>query len=83
MNIKPKETFENRAIYQNKVKENHCSNCDEPLVFGLKDNYHEFSLGLSTVLRLLLIAEKQGYVPKLPSEWIVQVLNEFYMVKRE
>lgn len=83
MNLEQKEIFENRVTYQNKATENQCPNCDEPLVFALKDKYHEFSMGLSTVLQLLLVAEKQGYVPKLPSEWKVQILKEFYMVKRE
>lgn len=79
MDTRPKEIFENRAEYQNKAEENHCPNCDEPLVFGLKDKYHEFSIGLSTVLQLLLVAEKQGYVPKLPNEWVIQVINDFHM----
>ncbi len=83
MKLNQQEIFENRVTYQNKATENQCPNCDELLVFALKDQYHEFSMGLSTVLQLLLVAEKQGYVPKLPSEWKVQILNEFYMVKRE
>lgn len=83
MNLEQKEIVENRVTYQNKAIENQCPNCDEPLVFALKDKYYEFSMGLSTVLQLLLVAEKQGYVPKLLSEWKVQILNEFYMVKRE
>ena len=41
MNTRPKEMFENRAEYQKKAEENHCPNCNEPLVFGLKDKYHE------------------------------------------
>ena len=35
----------------------------------MEDNQHQFSLGLSTVLRCLAIAEKEGYVPKLPYDW--------------
>ena len=79
MNLEQKEIFENRVTYQNKATENQCPNCDEPLVFALKDKYHEFSMGLSTVLQLLLVAEKEGYVPKLPDEWVIQVLNDFYI----
>ena len=79
MNLEQKEIFENRVTYQNKATENQCPNCDEPLVFALKDKYHEFSMGLSTVLQLLLVAEEQGYVPKLPDEWVIQVLNDFYI----
>ena len=41
MNLEQKEIFENRVTYQNKATENQCPNCDEPLVFALKDKYHE------------------------------------------
>lgn len=43
--------------------------CLEELVFAMEDNQHQFSLGLSTVLRCLAIAEHEGYVPKLPYDW--------------
>ena len=46
-----------------------CENCCEELVFAMRDKYHEFSLGLSVVLHCLAVAEKEGYVPKLPMEW--------------
>jgi hypothetical protein len=35
----------------------------------MKDNYHEFSIGLSTILSCLAMAEKEGAVPKIPYEW--------------
>lgn len=47
--------------------------CQEELVFALKDQQHAFSLGLSTVLRCLAIAEKEGYVPRLPDKWWVML----------
>ncbi len=43
--------------------------CQEELVFAMKDNYHDFSIGLSTILQCIALAEKEGYVPKLPDEW--------------
>ena len=46
-----------------------CENCDEVLAFAMRDNFHEFSIGLSTILECLQIAEKEGYVPPLPDEW--------------
>lgn len=40
--------LENRATVCAGNKEVHCSRCDEPFVFGMKDNFHEFSIGLTT-----------------------------------
>lgn len=64
-------------IYHNRAKSDSgkfqdvtdCDSCLEELVFAMKDKHHEFSLGLSTVLHCLSIAEREGYVPKLPPEW--------------
>ncbi len=66
MNLEQKEIFENRVTYQNKATENQCPNCDEPLVFALKDKYHEFSMGLSTVLQLFLLQKKKGMYQNCP-----------------
>ena len=41
----------------------------EDYLFMMKDNYHEFSIGLSTILSCLAMAEKEGAVPKIPYEW--------------
>lgn len=46
-----------------------CSQCDEPVIFVLKDNYHEFSLNLSTLLQCLKFAETEGSIPAIPQEW--------------
>ena len=54
-----------------------CENCNELLVFAMKDKYHEFSLGLRTVLECLRVAETEGYVPKLPSDWWISVKNHY------
>ena len=35
----------------------------------MKDNFHEFSIGLKTILSCLAMAEKEGAVPKIPYEW--------------
>lgn len=43
--------------------------CDDPILFQMRDRYHEFSLGLFTILDCLKIAEQKGHVPKLPDEW--------------
>lgn len=46
-----------------------CDVCEEALMFAMRDNFHEFSLPLSTVLECFRIAEQQGEVPELPMEW--------------
>ncbi|MEM5767942.1 MAG: hypothetical protein AAGU32_06595 [Bacillota bacterium] len=67
------EIYENRAVLEDRpnpfqdVTDTSC--CLEELVFAMQDNHHTFSMGLSTVLSCLAIAEKEGYVPKLPYEW--------------
>lgn len=55
------------------LNEHKCPICQEELIFEMKDKHHDFSLGLVTVLQCLRLAEENGYVPKLPTEWWVQV----------
>ena len=78
-----KEIFENRA-YENKDEYDRMIVDDrkkpeddegEILVFSLKDSTHEFSMGLSTVLKLLKFAEENGFVPKIPEWWWNEVLR--------
>ena len=65
-----KEIFENRAkLNAPKADINNCDNCDNPVVFALKDNYHTFSLDLITVLKCLKMAEQENVIPELPGEW--------------
>ena len=77
MDMEQEKTFENRAKFQEKTEEPYCQSCGEELIFGMKDNYHEFSLGLSTVLECLFVAEQNGSVPKIPSEWRILVFNRY------
>lgn len=53
------------------------SDCREVLLFRMVDQDHEFSLPLSVVLNCLWIAEKEGYVPKLPEQWKIDVENAY------
>lgn len=55
-----------------------CGRCSEDLVFAMKDNHHQFSIGMTTILRCLAMAEKDGYVPKLPDEWWMHIHNRYY-----
>lgn len=42
---------------------------DDYMVFAMQDKHHQFTLGLSTLLECLYIAEKEGAVPQLPDQW--------------
>ena len=71
-----KEIYGNRAELQRDQQPKDCTAfecCDEELVFALKDRYHSFSIGFSTILQCLAFAEKEGYVPKLPDDWWIKV----------
>lgn len=64
------EIFLNRAYHNGRIQDvTDREDSLEELVFAMRDHSHEFSLGLSTILRCLAIAEKEGYVPQLPSDW--------------
>ena len=49
----------------------------EDYIFAMKDKYHEFSIGLRTILDCLELAEQEGAVPKLSEEWWIQVQNRY------
>lgn len=68
-NVDKKEIFFNRAEVK-EAERIYCDNCFENVVFLLKDNDHEFSIGLSTVLECLIFAIQQGELPKLPQSWL-------------
>lgn len=70
-----KEIFFNRAEVE-KAQQISCDNCFENVVFLLKDNQHEFSMGLSSVLECLAFAIKNGDLPKLPLSWVNSVYGD-------
>ncbi len=67
--MKHKDIFENRTTYGGGVAHNDCLDCNEELVFAMRDTHHEFSIGLRTILQCLRIAEQEGNVPVLPHTW--------------
>lgn len=69
--MKPKKSIlENRAALAGAAEDvTSCETCGETLVFAMRDRYHEFSIGLQTVIDCLRVAEQEGYVPPLPNEW--------------
>ncbi|GHV09419.1 hypothetical protein FACS1894217_13700 [Clostridia bacterium] len=66
-----------RATVTGSPVENNCDRCSEPLIFAMRDKEHEFSLGLLTVLDCLKLAEKEGAIPELSSDWWFSVEEHF------
>lgn len=72
-----RKILENEAeLCNDKIKDHtDCQECGEDYLFMMKDNYHEFSIGLSTILSCLAMAEKEGAVPKIP--FIVDITTPY------
>ncbi len=71
-----KNNFEEALANRAELQESEniaCNNCSEPVIFHLKDNTHEFTMSLSTVLECLAFAVQAGELPKLPFDWIAKV----------
>ena len=73
------KVFFNRATLSNELEHLYCENCFEELVFSMRDKEHEFSLGLTTVLKCLRFAENEGSVPKIPVEWWLAIERSYEM----
>ncbi|MCL2872293.1 MAG: hypothetical protein FWF41_04850 [Betaproteobacteria bacterium] len=72
------QVVENRAVrVSNLAQENSGQCCNNHLLFAMRDNHHEFTLGVTTVLECVWIAEQQGFVPELPNEWWHQIINHY------
>ncbi len=51
--------------------------CDEPLLFAMRDNFHAFSMPLTTIMGCVAIAEARGILPPLPESWWIEVQNQY------
>lgn len=69
----------NEAKLENKKIKDHsdCEECLEDYYFTMRDRYHEFNIGLGPILNCLKIAQEQGAVPTIDSEWWVKVVNRY------
>lgn len=74
---KKTQAFLNRAQVQASLVPEPTASCDEPVVFLLKDKYHEFSLDMKTLLTCLRFAEEQGAIPELPGEWWLSMNSRY------
>lgn len=79
MNKRHEKVLQNRADLTGEKVEEHfgCDECCEQILFKMKDNHHEFSMGVETVLNCLRIAEEKGAVPKLSSDWWILVMDRY------
>jgi hypothetical protein len=63
--------LKNRAEFANTANKIDCQECFEPLIFAMKDNEHDFTIGLITILQCLEVAENTNVIPKIGCEWWV------------
>ncbi|MCB1733673.1 MAG: hypothetical protein H6981_01375 [Gammaproteobacteria bacterium] len=54
-----------------------CPECLDEMVFALRDRHHTFSVGMSTILQCLALAQEEGAVPVLPSPWWLDVVRRY------
>ena len=85
----PQSPEQSSAVLENRASlcdaastEVFCPSCDEALVFAMRDNHHDFSIGLGTILECLVLAEKHGHVPALPDQWWVQIGRRYDRVEK-
>ncbi|WP_199533062.1 hypothetical protein [Thiopseudomonas alkaliphila] len=74
----PQEIIENRATLpaQEATKNSHDC-CTNHLLFALQDNHHSFSLGITTILECLYVAQSEGAIPELSDDWWHRVMNYY------
>ncbi len=72
---KSENKLENIASLKDNKAVDHtdCEVCMEDYYFLMKDNYHEFSMGLRTVLACLAFAEKEGIIPAIDPGWWLEI----------
>ncbi|MFQ0999864.1 hypothetical protein [Gilliamella sp. BG6] len=56
-----------------------CDNCDNPILFKVKDTKHEFQIGLFTILNCLKIAEQNNYIPQINVQFWILVENRYHL----
>ena len=69
------EINEARLARKEIIDHSDCEECEEQYLFAMKDKNHEFSVGLTTILACLSMAEHDGVLPAIPDEWWIAVVN--------
>ncbi len=75
--------IENRAKWQQELQHGDGKLCEHELIFAMRDNYHEFTLDIQTILECLLAAEREGAVPELSAVWWSKVMNHYRLMVPE
>lgn len=57
------------AKFSKEICKDFFSEKEEHYYFHLKDNIHEFTMGLKEILLCIHFAEDEGLIPKVPDEW--------------
>lgn len=81
---KRKDAFLNRADLSGSNPQDHsdCDRCDDEIIFRLKDNHHEFSIGLTTILNCLKLAEDKNAIPKLSDKWWMSIKSRYKIYEK-
>jgi hypothetical protein len=59
-----------------------CENCDNPILFKVKDTKHEFQIGLLTILFCLRKAEMSNFIPQLKYKFWIDVENRYNLLSK-
>lgn len=52
-----------------------CVDRPDSLAFLFRDQHHTFQVGLKTIVSCLEIAQAEQVVPRLPTDWWIEILN--------
>ena len=77
LKTQPEKFFGNIAKPTGEALIDPCVNCNETILFAMRDNERTFAIGLTTILRCLHFADEQGEVPKLSEEWWIAVKKKY------
>ncbi|MDM1716482.1 hypothetical protein [Thiopseudomonas alkaliphila] len=53
------------------------------MIFAMQDKHHQFSLGLSTLLECLYIAEQEGAMLQSPDQWWLALSTRYNFVHHQ
>ena len=66
------------SLVDNKaIEHSDCEECNENYIFKLRDNEHEFYIGLTTILSCLAFAQAEGAVPEIDEDWWINIRNAY------
>ena len=54
-----------------------CDHCNNPLVFELSNDADQYAVNIETILKCLELAEQQGAIPKINSDWWTKISRRY------